>query len=154
MTHPSLKYHTGLCFSLYKSNKGYRSGREPLLSGTGNALHHRGENTEGSSGETSASVCPHTPAVDPCAGDFAKAKPENKANTVRSRYEPLTRAWHLHPCVEGNAALLCPLPPVSISSTHKSQPPVARSWHSHLLQQIILDCVSIYLYVLLNLICY
>lgn len=91
MTRPSLKYHTGLCFSLYKSNKGYRSGREPLLSGTGNALHHWGENTEGSSGETSASVCPHTPAVDPCAGDIATAKPENKANTVRSRSEPLRR---------------------------------------------------------------
>ena len=53
-----------------------------------------------------------------------------------------TGASRLHLCVGGNAALLFPLPPVSISSTHKSQPPVAHSWHSHLLQQIILDSVS------------
>lgn len=60
MTHPSLKYHTGLCFSLYKSHKGYRSGRESLLSGTSNALHHW-EKTPRAALERSQHLCVLTP---------------------------------------------------------------------------------------------
>ena len=123
-----------------------REGNPPTLAGL---CTIGAKTTEGSSGESTEHprVLPPTQAPCPCTGDFAQAKPENKANTIKSRTEQLGRkgARHLHLRVGGNADLLFPPPPVPVSSTHRSQPPVAHSWYFYSVQQIILDSASNYL---------
>lgn len=111
MTRPSLKYHIGLCFSLYKSNK-----RLPLWKGTltlWDWQYRQGENTEGSSGEISAgSICVLTPQRWILAQETLLRQNQKIKQTENPRTEQLKRkGWTMAftPAFRGKHSSLIPI---------------------------------------------
>lgn len=93
-----LKYHRELCFSFCKSNTGYCSRRDPSPLGLATfcPIRQKTPRADLERCQQRASVCPHTPAADPCTGDFDQANPEHTASSVKPRTEQLSRTrWSM-----------------------------------------------------------